>query len=188
MPRWIELCADIRDATGIWESDMFALVAAVAETRTTVLLTGESGTGKTILARSLHAASDRAAGPFVEVNCGALPDELLESELFGHMKGSFTGATNNKKGLFEVADGGSLFFDGSFLRGRFLRGRFLPRSGRRVNPGRVLRARFLRGAAARPVRRVLRRAGGAPPPPARRRRSAVSRPARPHPRVRARGS
>ncbi len=90
---------------------IFKTVRAVADTRTTVLITGESGTGKTLLARALHAASPRKAGPFVEVNCGALPESLLESELFGHCKGSFTGAIRDKVGKFEAAAGGTIFLD-----------------------------------------------------------------------------
>ena len=76
-----------------------------------VLITGESGTGKEIVARMLHSLSPRATGPFIEVNCAAIPEELIESELFGHEKGSFTGAFEKKKGKFELADGGTLFLD-----------------------------------------------------------------------------
>jgi DNA-binding NtrC family response regulator len=90
---------------------VFKTVQAVADTRTTVLVTGESGTGKTLLARALHQLSDRKAGPFVEVNCGALPESLLESELFGHVKGAFTGAVRDKIGKFEAAAGGTIFLD-----------------------------------------------------------------------------
>jgi DNA-binding NtrC family response regulator len=90
---------------------IFKTVAAVADTRTTVLITGESGTGKTLLARALHALSTRKGGPFVEVNCGALPETLLESELFGHVKGAFTGALRDKVGKFEAAAGGTIFLD-----------------------------------------------------------------------------
>ncbi|MFT4840967.1 MAG: two-component system response regulator AtoC [Planctomycetota bacterium] len=90
---------------------IFKTVQAVADTRTTVLITGESGTGKTLLARALHQLSDRKSGPFVEVNCGALPESLLESELFGHVKGSFTGAIRDKIGKFEAATGGTIFLD-----------------------------------------------------------------------------
>ncbi|MBL8732586.1 MAG: sigma-54-dependent Fis family transcriptional regulator [Planctomycetes bacterium] len=90
---------------------IFKTVKAVADTRTTVLITGESGTGKTLLARALHQLSARRGGPFIEVNCGALPENLLESELFGHSKGSFTGAVRDKVGKFEAAAGGTIFLD-----------------------------------------------------------------------------
>jgi DNA-binding NtrC family response regulator len=90
---------------------VFETIDAVAPTRATVLITGESGTGKSLIARKLHEASGRADGAFVEVNCGALPEGLLESELFGHAKGSFTGATSNRAGRFQAADGGTLFLD-----------------------------------------------------------------------------
>ena len=86
-------------------------VSRVSQSRATVLLRGESGTGKELLARAIHYNSPRAAAPFVKVNCAALPQTLLESELFGHEKGAFTGATAAKKGRFELADGGSLFLD-----------------------------------------------------------------------------
>ena len=90
---------------------IFKTVKAVAQARTTVLITGESGTGKTLLARALHALSARKQAPFVEVNCGALPETLLESELFGHVKGAFTGAVRDKVGKFEAAAGGTIFLD-----------------------------------------------------------------------------
>jgi two-component system, NtrC family, response regulator PilR len=90
---------------------VFDLIESVAKTTSTVLVTGESGTGKELVARALHFHSLRRDRPFVAVNCGALPETLLESELFGHMRGSFTGAEATKKGLVEVAEGGTLFLD-----------------------------------------------------------------------------
>ena len=90
---------------------IFQLVERVAATGSTIMISGESGTGKELIARAIHYNSGKGDQPFVSINCGALPDELLESELFGHMRGSFTGATGNKKGLFEVASGGTIFLD-----------------------------------------------------------------------------
>ena len=90
---------------------VFAQVHLVAPTRSTVVLRGESGTGKELIARAVHTLSPRRDKPFIKVNCAALPDTLLESELFGHEKGAFTGATQERKGRFELADGGSLFLD-----------------------------------------------------------------------------
>jgi len=90
---------------------IFRFVSKIAPTESAVLITGESGTGKELLARSIHFQSRRAHKPFLAVNCGALPENLLESELFGHVRGSFTGAVTDKKGLFEQADGGTLFLD-----------------------------------------------------------------------------
>ncbi|MDR0310521.1 MAG: sigma-54 dependent transcriptional regulator [Acidobacteriota bacterium] len=90
---------------------VFDLIAQVAPSRSTVLLLGESGTGKELVARAIHAASGRASAPFVAINCGNIPSDLLESELFGHVRGAFTGATSLKKGLFEAADGGTIFLD-----------------------------------------------------------------------------
>ncbi|MEZ4216774.1 MAG: sigma-54 dependent transcriptional regulator [Myxococcota bacterium] len=90
---------------------VFEMIAQVAGTKTNVLVSGESGTGKELVARAIHEQSGRADAPFVAVNCGAIPENLLESELFGHMKGAFTGAVQNKEGLFETADGGTLFLD-----------------------------------------------------------------------------
>ena len=86
-------------------------MAAAAGKDVTVLVTGESGTGKEVVARALHKGSTRSSGPFVPVNCGAIPSELLESELFGHEKGAFTGAITQKTGRFELAHGGTLFLD-----------------------------------------------------------------------------
>jgi two-component system response regulator PilR (NtrC family) len=90
---------------------VFSLIRQVADTTSTILITGESGTGKELVARAIHFNSSRKQHPFVTVNCGALPETLLESELFGYMKGAFTGATANKQGLFEAANGGSIFLD-----------------------------------------------------------------------------
>ena len=87
------------------------LIARVAKTDTTVLIQGESGTGKEVAAKLVHDLSDRASYPFIPINCGAIPAELLESELFGHEKGAFTGAVSARKGRFELAEGGTLFLD-----------------------------------------------------------------------------
>ncbi len=91
--------------------NVFDMVEAVADTKTTVLITGESGTGKSLIARAMHRRSSRRSGPFVEVACGALPENLLESELFGHVAGAFTGAAGDKIGKFLQADGGTIFLD-----------------------------------------------------------------------------
>ena len=91
--------------------EVFHLINKVAGSNTTVLLRGESGTGKELAAQAIHAASPRSKGPLITVNCGALPETLLESELFGHEKGSFTGAIKQKKGRFELANGGTIFLD-----------------------------------------------------------------------------
>jgi len=90
---------------------VFEMIKVVAGTDTTILITGESGTGKTLVARAIHANSERAGKPFVEVSCGTLPDTLLESELFGHVKGAFSGAIAKKRGKFAAADKGTIFLD-----------------------------------------------------------------------------
>lgn len=92
-------------------SEIKFLIGQVAEKEANVLILGESGTGKEVIARNVHQLSHRAKGPFVPVNCGAIPGELLESELFGHEKGAFTGAISSRKGRFELAQGGTLFLD-----------------------------------------------------------------------------
>ena len=115
----------LRDVDGLRNSDMFPglvgkshaiqqvrrMMGQVANTEVSVLITGESGTGKEVVARSLHINSSRAEKPFIPINCGAIPNELLESELFGHEKGAFTGAISARIGRFELADGGTLFLD-----------------------------------------------------------------------------
>ena len=90
---------------------VFKMVDKVAETDSTILIYGESGTGKELIAREIHYRSKRASGPFVSINCGALPKDLLESNLFGHTKGSFTGAIRDQEGMLKVAEGGSFFLD-----------------------------------------------------------------------------
>ncbi|MDB6020518.1 MAG: Two component, sigma54 specific, transcriptional regulator, Fis family, partial [Pedosphaera sp.] len=105
---------------------VFKMIERVADTDSTILILGESGTGKELVARALHFNSRRQFAPFIPVNCSALPENLLESELFGHRKGSFTGAVNDKKGLFQEADGGTIFLDevgsmSAMLQSRLLR-------------------------------------------------------------------
>src|SRR5579872_2212633 len=91
--------------------EVFKLIERVTDTDSTILILGESGTGKELVARALHFNSRRQFAPFIPINCSALPENLLESELFGHCKGAFTGAINDKKGLFQEADGGTIFLD-----------------------------------------------------------------------------
>jgi sigma-54 dependent transcriptional regulator, flagellar regulatory protein len=91
--------------------NIFNVINKVADCDTTILINGETGTGKGLLAESIHKKSNRRDNSFIKINCGAIPDHLLESELFGHEKGSFTGATNSKPGKFEMADGGTIFLD-----------------------------------------------------------------------------
>jgi DNA-binding NtrC family response regulator len=99
----------------IGESDemqkVYVAIEKASAISATVLISGESGTGKELVARAIHYSSDRASAPFVPVNCGGIPEELLESELFGHVKGSFTGATESRAGFFQTADGGTIFLD-----------------------------------------------------------------------------
>ena len=90
---------------------IYDMIRQVGKTRTSILITGESGTGKELIARAIHDESDRKDKPFVVINCGSIPETLMESEFFGHKKGSFTGASSDKKGLFEVADQGTVFLD-----------------------------------------------------------------------------
>jgi DNA-binding NtrC family response regulator len=90
---------------------VYQTIERVAPTNTTVLISGRTGTGKELVAGAIHSNSPRASKPFVDISCGALPEHLIESELFGHQKGAFTGATESRKGLFETADGGTLFLD-----------------------------------------------------------------------------
>src|SRR4051795_7737210 len=97
--------------TSVAMREVYRLTRLVARTPATVMLVGETGTGKEMVARALHRLSPRADGPYVRVNCGALHESLLESELFGHVKGAFTGAIDNKIGRFEAAHGGSIFLD-----------------------------------------------------------------------------
>src|SRR5438876_10921012 len=106
--------------------EVFKMLERVADTDSTILILGESGTGKELVAKALHYNSRRQFAPFVPVNCSALPENLLESELFGHRKGAFTGAINDKKGLFQEADGGTVFLDevgsmSAMLQSRLLR-------------------------------------------------------------------
>ena len=99
------------EGSGPGMREVFELVEKVAGSRTTVLVIGESGVGKELVARAVHHQSPRASAPFVPINCGAIPEGLVESELFGHVRGSFTGAHNDHPGLFKAASGGTVFLD-----------------------------------------------------------------------------
>jgi transcriptional regulator with GAF, ATPase, and Fis domain len=92
-------------------TDVFKFVEKVADCDSTILINGETGTGKGLIAKAIHRSSGRKDKPFISINCGAIPENLLESELFGHMRGAFTGATSSKSGKFEIADGGTIFLD-----------------------------------------------------------------------------
>ncbi|MBI1821243.1 MAG: sigma-54-dependent Fis family transcriptional regulator [Nitrospirae bacterium] len=109
----VEINKDFKEMIGrsLKMRSLFKLIKLVSNSNTTILIHGESGTGKELVARAIHYNSPRREGPFVTIDCGALPETLLESELFGHVRGSFTGAINNKKGLFEEANGGTLLLD-----------------------------------------------------------------------------
>jgi len=91
--------------------NIFSLVESIADSDSTIIINGETGTGKGLIARAIHKFSHRRSKPFVQINCGAIPENLLESELFGHVRGAFTGATSPKQGKFEMADGGTIFLD-----------------------------------------------------------------------------
>src|SRR5207302_225348 len=111
------------------------LVTRVAEHNTTVLITGESGTGKEVIARAIHRASPRAGKAFVGINCAAIPEALLESELFGHVRGAFTGASSDKTGLLEAANGGTILLDDIAPRSRHFAARLAQRFGRPLSLG-----------------------------------------------------
>ncbi|MDD4998479.1 MAG: sigma 54-interacting transcriptional regulator, partial [Syntrophales bacterium] len=101
---------DIIGHSGVMQN-LFGMIAQVADSNTTVLIHGETGTGKELIARAIHQNSPRLKGPLVQVNCAAIPDTLLESELFGHERGAFTGALHQRRGRFEEANGGTIFLD-----------------------------------------------------------------------------
>jgi DNA-binding NtrC family response regulator len=126
--RAVDRSASLGELTGKSPAmrEIFALIKRIAHKRSSVLITGESGTGKEVVARALHFHGERKGLPFVPINCTAIPEGLLESELFGHVRGAFTGAHSSKRGLFEKADGGTLFLDeigdmGLALQGKLLR-------------------------------------------------------------------
>jgi DNA-binding NtrC family response regulator len=113
LKRQLKKSSDFKTIIGKSEemAKVFSLVEKVADTDSTILIGGESGTGKELIARAIHFRSHRSTNPFVSINCGALPENLLESELFGHVRGSFTGAIRDKEGLFKVAQAGTFFLD-----------------------------------------------------------------------------
>ena len=165
--------------------DVLAHAARVAHTETTVLLTGESGTGKEVVARFIHHASRRSQGPFVAINCAALPDQLLESELFGHERGAFTGAVSAKPGRIEQANGGVLFLDEVGEMAPTVQAKLLrvleEREFMRLGSTRVAARRYSsdRGNQPRPPRRhATRRVPRGPLLPARRLRDLIAAAAR----------
>jgi DNA-binding NtrC family response regulator len=124
----VERTASFGDLVGksVAMNEIYALIRKISGNRSNILITGESGTGKEVVARTIHFTGNRANEPFVPINCTAMPEGLLESELFGHVRGAFTGAHSNKKGLFETASGGTLFLDeigdmSPSLQGKLLR-------------------------------------------------------------------
>ena len=169
---------------------IFRLIENLEHSEATVLLTGESGTGKEVVAHAIHARSPRRGGPFVAVNCGALPGELLESELFGHVRGAFTGAVRDRAGRFEVAAGGTLFLDEvadlpvhlQVKLLRVLQERAFERVGesRRAHERRADRRRDERGPAPGRGRRALPRGPVLPPARGADRDPAAARAARGH--------
>ena len=130
-------------------------IAMAAPTNGRVLIFGENGTGKELVARSIHSLSRRRGAPFIEVNCAAIPEELIESELFGHMKGSFTGAVADRRGKFELADGGTLFLDeigDMTLKTQAKVLRALAGAGRRAGRRHMPASRWTSACSRRPTR------------------------------------